>query len=72
MSMKMQADINNLEAHNTALDQRLSEVEQGMMFLQEAIMALSSNDKAHINVLKIIKNDRMPAPRKPVRVKKKP
>ena len=71
MSMKMQADINNLEAHNTALDQRLSEVEQGMMFLQEAIMALSSNDKAHIRALKIVKSDRMPATRKPAKTKKK-
>ena len=71
MSMKMQADINNLEAHNTVLAQRLSEVEKSVLFLQEAIMALSSNDKAHIRALKIVKSDRMPAPRKPVRSKKK-
>ena len=71
MSMKMQADINNLEAHNTLLDQRLSEVEQSMAFLQEAMMALSSNDKAHIQALKIVRSDRMPAQRKPVKTKKK-
>ena len=71
MSMKMQADINNLEAHNTVLDQRLAEVETSVLFLQEAINALSSNHKAELTALRIIQSDRMPAPRKPVKTKKK-
>lgn len=65
MSMKMQVDVNNLEAHINVLDHRLSEAEDQICSLVDTLNTLAFGPTEKAKGLRIIKQDQMPSPRKP-------
>ncbi len=61
MSMKMQADVNNLEAQYNVLEYRLNETEEKIELLMGTISALVSGDKKRVNQLRLIREDKVTA-----------
>ncbi len=61
MSMKMQADVNNLEAQYNVLEYRLNETEEKIELLMGTISALISGDKKRVNQLRLIREDKVTA-----------
>jgi len=61
MSMKMQADVNNLEAQYNVLEYRLNEAEEKIELLMGTISALVSGDKKRVNQLRIVREDKVTA-----------
>ena len=64
MSMKMQVDVNLLQAHYALLEQRLDEVEDKLALVQRGIHLLIGGGDS--DRLKLIVEDRSPAPRKEI------
>ena len=62
MSMKMQVDINLLQAHYALLEQRLEEVESQLSLVQRGIHTLIGGGDS--NRLRLVKEDRSPIDRK--------
>ena len=61
MSMKMQADVNNLEAQYNVLEYRLNEAEEKIELLMGTISALVSGDKKRVNQLRLVREDKVTA-----------
>jgi len=61
MSLKMQADINLLQAHYASLEERLEELENQVSLLNRGIHTLIGG--GDVKRLKLIREDRTPAPR---------
>jgi hypothetical protein len=59
--MKMQADVNNLEAQYNVLEYRLNEAEEKIELLMGTISALASGDKKRVNQLRIVREDKVTA-----------
>jgi hypothetical protein len=59
--MKMQADVNNLEAQYNVLEYRLNETEEKIELLMGTISALISGDKKRVNQLRLIREDKVTA-----------
>ena len=69
MSLKMQADINLLQAHYDELDLRISEIEDKVDLLNRGIHTLLGG--GDIRRLKLVKEDKTPTPRTRTKNKKK-
>ena len=68
MSLKMQTDINLLQAHYAELEQRLEEVEAQVELVNQAVYTIVgvSNDlrwDQFKNKLRLVREDKMPTPR---------
>ena len=61
MSLKMQADINLLQAHYASLEVRLEEMENQIAVINHGIHTLVGG--GDIKRLKLVMEDRMPVPR---------
>tara|TARA_Y100001963_G_scaffold133533_1_gene193252 strand:+ start:309 stop:521 length:213 start_codon:yes stop_codon:yes gene_type:complete len=61
MSLKMQADINLLQAHYAELEQRLEEMEGQLELMNRGIHTLVGG--GDINKLRLTREDKMPIPR---------
>jgi outer membrane protein TolC len=61
MSLKMQADINLLQAHYTQIESRLEEAEVQLSLAHHAIHTLIGG--GDVKRLKLIREDRTPTPR---------
>lgn len=61
MSMKMQADINLLQAHYASLEERLEELENQISLLNAGIHTLIGGGDT--KRLKLVREDRTPIPR---------
>jgi hypothetical protein len=61
MSLKMQADVNLLQAHYANLEERLEELENQVSLLNRGIHTLIGG--GDVKRLKLIREDRTPAPR---------
>jgi cell division protein FtsB len=69
MSLKMQADINLLQAHYDELDLRIAEIEEKVDLLNRGIHTLLGG--GDIRRLKLVKEDKTPTPRTRTKNKKK-
>ena len=61
MSLKMQADINLLQAHFTGVEARLEEAENQISLLNHAIHTLIGG--GDVKRLRLVREDRTPTPR---------
>jgi len=61
MSLKMQADINLLQAHYASLEERLEELESQVSLINRGIHTLIGG--GDVKRLKLIREDRTPVPR---------
>jgi len=61
MSLKMQADINLLQAHYAELEQRLDEMEAQIEMVNRGIHTLVGG--GDLNKLRLVREDKMPTPR---------
>ena len=61
MSLKMQADVNLLQAHYASLEERLEELENQVSLLNRGIHTLIGG--GDVKRLRLIREDRTPAPR---------
>ena len=61
MSLKMQADINLLQAHYAELEQRLDEMEAQIEMVNRGIHTLVGG--GDLNKLRLVREDRMPTPK---------
>lgn len=64
MSLKMQADINLLQAHYAELEERLEEAEAQLQMVNRGIHTLIGG--GDVMRLKLFKEDRTPLPRKEI------
>ncbi len=69
MSLKMQVDINLLQAHYDELDLRIAEIEAKLDLLNRGIHSLLGG--GDIRRLKLVKEDKTPVPRSRTKNKKK-
>ena len=69
MSLKMQADINLLQAHYDEVDLRIAEIEDKVDLLNRGIHTLLGG--GDIRRLKLVKEDKTPVPRTRAKNKKK-
>ena len=69
MSLKMQADINLLQAHYDEVDLRIAEIEDKLDLLNRGIHTLLGG--GDIRRLKLVKEDKTPTPRTRTKNKKK-
>lgn len=69
MSLKMQADINLLQAHYNELEVRITEIEDKLDLLNRGIHTLLGG--GDIRKLKLVKEDKTPTPRTRTKNKKK-
>lgn len=60
MTMKMQTEINNLEAHYNELDQRMATMEQEMDAMYTALQSVTGGMGRSMGKLKIVKEDKIP------------
>jgi len=69
MSLKMQADINLLQAHYNELEVRITEIEDKLELVNRGIHTLLGG--GDIRRLKLVKEDKTPTPRTRTKNKKK-
>ena len=69
MSLKMQADINLLQAHYNELEVRITEIEDKLELVNRGIHTLLGG--GDVKRLKLVKEDKTPTPRTRTKNKKK-